>query len=79
LAAFPPKNGKANHPFGEVIRGVHTRLDQEGKERVHLIFDVADKLPRFTVGVPIQRDKAAEPGIKCSPLGYGRWVFGHFA
>ena len=79
LAAFPPENGKAEHPFSEVVRGVHAFFEEKGKERIHFVLDMADKRPRFAVGVPIQRDQLAKPGIKCSPLGFGRGILGHFA
>ena len=79
LAAFPPEHGMAEHSFPEVVGGLHALLEQESEQRVHLRIEMADKLPRFAVGVDIQRNQPVEPGIKCMPLRFGRRRLGHFA
>jgi hypothetical protein len=38
LAAFPPENGKAEHPFPEVVRGIHAFFEEKGEERIHFIY-----------------------------------------
>ena len=78
LAAFPPEHGIAKHAYPEVVGRVNALLEQESEQRAHFRLEMADKLPRFTVGINVQRNQPVQPGIKCLPLGFDRRGLGHF-